>query len=286
MTTNRRFTMALQALTDVQTDTPATPSALTPAAPALSDVLAKIGSIPAEALFLGVTSDDLPVLLNLYDPHPGPMLIAGDAGSGKTAFLQTIAHSLAQTYRSDDVQFGVITNYPDEWQGLEGLAHRAGVFAVGHKSATEFIHSLADWAHTNKNTHQCMLLLVDDLELVASLDPQAVQDFRWLLLRGPARRVWPIVTLNAPRYGQVISWLQNFRMRVFGHIAGGRVAEALGGDKASPLDHYQRSTPHSGSVDQRSSPVDSPGAFRELEPGLQFSMREREHWLRFWLPSC
>ena len=105
-----------------------------------------------------------------------------------------------------------------------------------------------------------MLLLVDDLESVASLDFQAVRDFRWLLLRGPARRVWPIVTLNAPRYGQVIAWLQNFRTRIFGHIANGRVAEALGGNKASALSQF--------------------------EERIQFCMREKENWLRFWLPSC
>ena len=105
-----------------------------------------------------------------------------------------------------------------------------------------------------------MLLLVDDLESVASLDLQAVRDFRWLLLRGPARRVWPIVTLNAPRYGQVMTWLQSFRTRIFGRIAMGRVAEALGGDKASTLS--------------------------QLEAGVQFSLREKENWLRFWLPSC
>jgi hypothetical protein len=101
--------------------------------------------------------------------------------------------------------------------------------------------------------------LVDDLESVASLDLETVQNFRWLLLRGPARRVWPIVTLNAPRYGQVISWLQNFRTRVFGRVANGRVAEALGGDKTAALD--------------------------QLEARLQFSMREKDKWVRFWLPS-
>jgi len=267
MTTNRRFSLALQGLTELETDPPVTPVTPVPAVPALSDVLAKIGSIPSEALFLGVASDGLPVLLNLYDPHPGPMLIAGDAGSGKTAFLQTIAHSLAQTHGSDDVQFAVITNYLDEWQSMEVFPQQAGVFPVGHKSTQEFIHSLAGWAHSNKNTRQCMLLLVDDLESVASLDLAAVQDFRWLLLRGPARRVWPIVTLNAPRYGQVISWLQNFRTRIFGHVANLRVAEALGGDSASALDQLE--------------------APAEQSCGrIQFSLREKENWLRFWLPSC
>jgi hypothetical protein len=262
MTTNRQFSLTLQALTELKTDklTPLPVGKPMPAAPALSDVLAEIGSLPVEALFLGIATDGLPVLLNLYDSHPGPILIAGDAGSGKTAFLQTIAHSVAQTHPSNDIQFGVITNYPDEWEGMQATPHRVGVFPVGHNSTQEFVQSLTSWAHSNKNTHQCILLLIDDLESVASLDLETVQNFRWLLLRGPARRVWPIVTLNAPRYGQIISWIQNFRTRIFGRVANGRVAEALGGDKASGLD--------------------------QLEARIQFSLRENENWLRFWLPSC
>ena len=267
MPTNRKFSLALQALTELKTGAADSSSKPLPAVPSLSEVLTEIGPLPAEALFLGVAPDRLPVLLNLYDPHPGPMLVAGDAGSGKTAFLQTIAHSVRQTHRSEDVQFGVITNYPDEWENMEATSHSVGVFPVGHKGAQEFMQSLTTWAHSNRNTHQCVLLLVDDLESVASLDLETVQNFRWLLLRGPARRVWPIVTLNAPRYGQVISWLQNFRTRVFGRVANGGVAEALSSDKASPLS--------------------------QLEAPIQFSMREKDprsspvdNWLRFWLPSC
>jgi hypothetical protein len=259
MPTNRQFSLTLQALTELKAETSTPPSKPMPAAPALTDVLAEIGPLPAEALFLGVATDGLPVLLNLYDSHPGPILISGDAGSGKTAFLQTIAQSLAGTHTSNDIQFGVITNYPDEWESIESTSHHVGVFPVGHGSTREFVGSLVAWAHSNKNTHQCILLLVDDLESVASLDLETVQNFRWLLLRGPARRVWPIVTLNAPRYGQIIAWLQNFRTRIFGRVANARVAEALGGDKASGLD--------------------------QLEARIQFSLREDENWLRFWLPS-
>jgi hypothetical protein len=263
MTANRRFSSALQALTELKTETSAPPPLDKPTVgpvSTLSDVLAGIGSLPPGALFLGIASDGLPVLLNLHDPHPGPMLIAGDVGSGKTAFLQTIAHSIGQTHDPSDTQFGVITNYPDEWESVKAFPHHAGTFAVGHDSAQEFIHSLTAWAHSNKNTQQYMLLLVDDLESLAGLEPQTVRDFRWLLLRGPARRVWPIVTLNAPRYGQVILWLQSFRTRVFGYIADKRVAEALGGDTASALN--------------------------QLEAQVQFSLREKENWLRFRLPSC
>jgi hypothetical protein len=260
MPTNRQFSMALQALTELKTETSDSSSKSVPAAPTLHDVLSEIGSLPREALFLGVASDNLPVLLNLHDPHPGPILIAGDAGSGKTVFLQTVAQSVIQSHNPNDVQFGVITGNPDEWESIEGTPHRVGIFPVGNKSTQDFVQSLASWAHSNKNTHQYVLLLVDNLESVASLSPDTVQNFRWLLLRGPARRVWPIVTLNAPRYGQVISWLQSFRTRVFGRMDNGQVAEALGADKDAGLP--------------------------QLEARVQFSMRGKDNWLRFWLPSC
>ncbi|MFT3895478.1 MAG: hypothetical protein QM730_27965 [Anaerolineales bacterium] len=134
------------------------------------------------------------------------------------------------------------------------------VFFLTHKKdAQDFLLSLASWAHSNKNTRQSVLLLIDDLEVIASLDFDALQNLRWLLLRGPSRRVWPIITMNAERYGQVLSWIQNFRTRIFGRIENERVAAALGGDKASALD--------------------------QLQAGIQFSLRENESWLRFWLPS-
>ena len=217
MAPNRRFSSALQALTELQSATPEVSRAakLVPSVPALSDALAKIGSIPAQALLLGIASDGLPVLLNLHDAHPGPLLITGDPGSGKTKFLQTIVQALTQTHEAGTVQYGVITNYPDEWASLPLTPHRMGFFPVGNDDVPQFINSLAAWAHSNRNSQQALLMLVDDLESMAILDPECVQNFRWLLLRGPARRVWPIVTLSAPRYGQIIAWLQNFRTRIF-----------------------------------------------------------------------
>jgi hypothetical protein len=57
---------------------------------------------------------------------------------------------------------------------------------------------------------------VDDLEALAKLDFDALQSFRWLLARGPSRHVWPIVTVDAERYGQVLAWIPLFRTRIFG----------------------------------------------------------------------
>lgn len=260
MTTTRQFSLALDALVELKQDKAAPPlrNKPVPAAPTLSSVLAEIGSLPREALFLGVASDGLPVLLNLHDPIPGPLLVAGDAGTGQTTFLQTLAQGVQQTHRAENVQFGVITSHPDEWEQIETAPQRVGIFPVAHNSTQEFIKSLASWAHANNKASQSILLLIDDLEAVAKLEPETLQNLRWLLLRGPARRVWPIITLNAERYGQVLSWIPMFRTRIFGRIIKEHVAGALGNDPASALDR--------------------------LEAGIQFSLRENGKWLKFWLP--
>jgi predicted NACHT family NTPase len=262
MTTNRQFSLALEALAELKTDasTPPASRSPTPVAPTLSEILEEIGPLPREALLLGMASDGLPILLNLYDPHPGPILVTGEAGAGKTVFLQTVARSAIQTHEAHDLQYGVITSHVDEWESVEETPHGVGVFPVDHANARDLILSLASWAHTNKNTRQSVLLLVDGLEEIASLETDAVQSFRWLLLRGPSRRVWPIITMRAEGFEQIISWLQNFRTRIFGRITDEGIASALGADKNSGLN--------------------------QLEARIQFSLPENGKWLRFWLPSC
>ena len=259
---NRQFSLALDALAELKTEpqTPPLRSQPMPAAPSFDSVLAQIGPLPREALLLGVASDGLPVLLNLHDPTPGPVLLIGDAGAGKTNFLQLTARAIAITHSPDEVQFGVISNRPDEWNDLEQTPHRVGVFPSHHTDAKELIHSLTAWAHSNKNRRQSVLLLIDELESVASMDSAALQNLRWLLSHGSARRVWLFFTVNANRYGHVISWIPAFRTRIFGRIEDERAAAALGADVASGVGR--------------------------LDAGIQFSLRENGDWIRFWLPSC
>jgi hypothetical protein len=230
----------------------------TPALPSLSQVLADFGPMPQEALFLGVASDGLPVLLNLYDPVPGPVLITADPGAGKTGLLQTVALAAAKMHQPDDLQFGVLTNHPDEWNGMEDIPNNVGIFPLYHQSAEDFILSLASWAHGNKTSQQSVLLLLDDLEAASNLDFDARQNLRWLLLRGPARRVWPIITLNPNRMENILPWLDAFRTRVFGTMQNQKQISQL---------------------DAVSAELES------LNSGSYFTLQEGDHWLRFWLPS-
>lgn len=259
MTEFNRYALLMEAYTELKPELEeAHPVKPVPALPTLSDVLAEFGPMPAEALFLGVASDGLPVLLNLHDPLPGPLLIAGDPGAGKTALLQTIACAAGKMHRPQELQFGVLTNHPDEWSELKDIPNHVGTFPLYGKASEDFILSLASWAHGNKSSRQSVLLLLDDLEAVSNLDFDAVQNLRWLLLRGPARRVWPIVTLNSRQLNNMEPWLEAFRTCIFGNIQQAEHIHKLDSGKSNSA---------------------------SLLIGSEFTMREGENWLRFWIPS-
>lgn len=259
MTNINRYSLMMEALAELKPEIDAARSVKpVPALPPLSEVMAEFGHMPPEALFLGVASDGLPVLLNLHDPIPGPLLITGDAGTGKTDLLQIITRAAGNMHQPQELQFGVLTGHPDEWNAFENIPNNVGVFPFYHQSAEDFILSLASWAHENKTSRQSVLLLLDDLEAASNLNFDARQNLRWLLLRGPARRVWPIITLNSNRMENIGPWLEAFHTRIFGTI---------------------QNPQHTKQLDAESAELDS------LNSGSQFTLREGDHWLRFWIPS-
>ena len=265
MTEPNRYALMMEALNELKPEidaarrTQSPPQAKPkPAVPMLGDVLAGYAPMPHGALFLGVASDDLPVLLNLHDPVPGPILVTADAGAGKTTLLQTIALAAGAMHKPEDLQFGVLTNHPDEWSAVQGIPNNVGVLSLREQEAEDFILSLASWAHDNKTSQQSVLLLLDDLEAASNLDFDARQNLRWLLLRGPARRVWPIITLNPSRMENILPWLDAFHTRIFGTMQNPR---------------------HVRQLDAVSAELGS------LENGSHFTLREGDSWLRFWLPS-
>jgi len=255
----QKFSLMLDALTELQPGDETVQAKPEPAPPSLADSLSELGPLPREALLLGLASDGLPVLLNLRDPHPGPLLVVADPSAGKTTLLHLIARATVDMHTPDDVQFGVVTDHPDEWEHMTEFEHCMGIFPTYHDSAVEFLSSLSDWAHTNKGGQQSILLLVDNLESMNDLDFDTRQTLRWLLLRGPSRRAWPIITMNAERTSQVEDWLEAFRTRIFGQIKDDHVAEKMAG---------------------------LPGtSFRHLQAGTQFALREGNDWLKFWIPE-
>ncbi len=261
MNETNHFDLMLNALTEIMQEEKATQATPlpppTPALPTLSQVLTRLAPLPQEALFLGMAIDGLPVLLNLYDPVPGPILIAGTSSSGKTRLLQTIARAAEILHPSDYVKYGVVTTKPDEWEKLYGNENNAGIYQTGEENTSALLQSLVTWAHNNRGEGQSILLLIDDLEALTKMDEQTRQNLRWLLLRGPSRRVWTFASMDASQAENQKEWLEFFRTRLFGCVEDPEHAALLTGN--SLLNH--------------------------LSKGDEFAMRENNKLLKFWLPA-
>ena len=268
MSASNFFALALQAYRELQPELACTCAGTSeqagqtihaPTLPALSDVLGQLESLPQDALMLGVASDGLPVLLDLHDPAPCPILVVGDGNSGKTALLQLLARTADLLQEPGDVQFGVVTNFSDEWKSMEASPASLGIWPAYHSSAVQFIHDTVAWADGSTQGRQVQVLLLDDLASLVSASHETQEDLRWLLVRGPERRAWTVATLNAIRAMRLRPWLGLFPTHIFGFIHQPALAETLTGD------------PQAGLAD--------------LAPGLQFSLKQETGWLQFWAPT-
>ncbi len=229
MTPPNRSALTLETLAGPTTELQADQTEAAPVLPAFSEVLEEFSPLPREALFLGLATDGLPVLLNLLDPLPGPLLIVGDASSGKTRLLRLIARGAERSHGPQDIHLHILSVRSNEWSAFEGSRHCSGIWSPQDPATAGHLASLVEYAHTNKKSQKFTLLLIDDLESITQMSPEAQQHLRWLFLRGPSRRVWPIATLDASDAAHLAPWLEAFRTRLFGHIAQASAAQALAG---------------------------------------------------------
>ena len=258
MSQTNRFALTLETLAKLAPQIRSAPADPSAGLPSLSEVLTEYSPLPQSALFLGLAEDGLPILLNLQDPVPGPLLIVGDTGSGKTALLKNIARAVDRIHDPRHVKYTVLTERIVEWRGFEHSANCEGILPLKEGQINNYLSSLVEWAHINKNEGQYLLLIMDSLDAITD-NINIHQQLRWLLLRGTARNIWPIITLNAHQAGNVINWLEAFRTRLFGSIQNDEDVEKLTGLKNM--------------------------SFKDLLAGSQFAMREGKNWLPFWIPN-
>jgi hypothetical protein len=259
MSTTDQFLLALQAYQEIQAELrqEEKPGAdPTRNLPADNPAPSQFG-VPDGSLLLGMAEDGLPVMLDLYDPAPGPILVAGDGGSGKTAVLQSIARS-TNLQDPGDIQFGVLTPFPEEWETLEAQPNCMGIWPAYHSSARKFLEQIVSWAEVLPEGRQTVLVLLDGLDLLSTSGFQAQHDLRWLLMYGPERQVWPVVTVNPGRLAHLESWLDYFQTRILGQVKRPQTTRLLVYDPTVNL--------------------------ATLFPGSQFGLSQPNGWLKFWLP--
>lgn len=259
MSTTDQFQLAIQAYQEIQAELCQGDESL----PGVTQVSAPESSSDPVAvlqdgsLLLGLAEDGLPVMLDLYDPTPGPLLVAADGGSGKTAFLQFLAQA-TNIQVPGEIQFGVLTPFPEEWSALETLPNCLGIWPVHHPAAGTFLSHLISWADVLPQSRQVVLVMFDGLDLLAASGFQVRHDLRWLLMHGPEQQIWPVVTVNPGRLNRIDTWLDFFETRILGQVKRSQTARLLVDDPEIDL--------------------------AELLPGKQFGLSRRAGWLKFWLP--
>ena len=216
-----------------------------------------VSILPNESLQLGLSEEGFPLMLNVYDPAPGSLLVAGDEGSGKTAFLQSLAETSA-FQDPGEIQFGVLTPFPEEWKRLEALPNCMGVWPTDHLAASDFLSQMISWANVLPSSRQAVLVLFEDLDLLTSGNNKVQQDLRLLLMSGPERQIWPIVTVNPGKLTRLENWLGYFQTRILGQIKHPQTASLLTGDTKINL--------------------------ATLLPGIQYGLSHLEGWQIFRLP--
>ena len=102
-----------------------------------------------------------------------------------------------------------------------------------------------------------MLVLFDGLDLLTSSGFQIQHDLRWLLIYGPERQVWPVVTVNPGRLTCLETWLAYFHTRILGQVKNPQTARLLADDPKISL--------------------------AALLPGKQFGLSRPEGFLKFRL---
>lgn len=179
------------------------------------------------SLQLGVAENGLPILIDLYDPTPGSLLVAGDGSGGKTTLLQSLA--LGSDFQDPgEILFGVLTPFPEEWSGLEVLSNCLGIWPAYHSSARHFLAQLVSWADVLPGTRQVVVLMVDGFDLLIANGFHDQNDLRWLLTYGPRRQVWPVISINPGRLPRPETWLDYFQTRILGRVKRPQTTQLLG----------------------------------------------------------
>lgn len=228
----------------------------------LSQLLDSTGPLAPGCVVLGACEDGLPFLLDLDNPEPGSLLVAGDRGCGKTRLLQAVLTSAVVLNSPEEVAYSILAYDPFEYAGAARMVHCQELAAVDDPLQSDVIAALTDLATQRRHGDwrgPAMLLVIDDLATCLQyLDDQSFAHLYWLVRHGPQLRIWTLASLASETIDQVDErLLAAFPTRLLGSVHSSRMATYLARD------------PHSLAGD--------------LVSGSQFCVPFAGEWIRFWV---
>ncbi|HVN56150.1 MAG TPA: hypothetical protein VMT46_17595 [Anaerolineaceae bacterium] len=225
-----------------------------------------VRTLPAYSMTIGTCDDGLPFVLDLQDPTAGPVLVSGDAGSGKTALLRLMVSSAMQLNSPREAQFVIFSPFLDEWDDLieagTQSGHCLGAYTGQEREAGQMIlelSALADQRRDEELSSPAILLVMDDFTPLLSAGFDVQVNLHWLLNQGSLSRIWPIVAINAGWALNLHYWIDVFRTRLLGKIQSAAIGQKI--------------AIHPGVATQ------------VLRAGVQFTTWVDERWMRFWMDS-
>lgn len=230
--------------------------------PSLEALIERTGDFSPGSVMLGICEDNLPFVLDLANPAPGAMLLAGDSSSGKTRFIRSLLKSAVILNQPEEVCFSLILNDPQEYLDISQQDHCQHCLASDDEASGGIIQELADLAEHRRHGASggpAYILIIDDLEAcLHHLDEQDYSRLFWLARHGARSRIWTIATIR-PGNADLIDprLMTSFRTRVIGKMKDHNMAGYLSGDEE----------------------MDS----QELEAGIQFLLPFGGAWLPIWI---
>ena len=196
--------------------------------PGLKKLFQQQPQLPDHAAVLGVGEDGFPVLLDLYDPAPGALVVIGAERNEQLDMLRSAVASLAMRSTPRSVQVMILTCEPDKWRkwmdeqgyqrfiiGIEGVEDL--------DSLQEWIIRFGDWIEqrrTGQRSGPPILLVMDTLSFLPRLSHDIRLNFEWMVKEGPPAQIWPLAAISA-ELAQVLSrrhLLRSFPTRILGYV--------------------------------------------------------------------
>ncbi len=177
-----------------------------------ADIIDQIAQMNPTAIFLGADSEYGPVTVDIVENRLGPIMISTGNKEDDRDLVKSIIQGIESTQEPDEVRYGILTPDKNKWPNYKS-SNFIRTFIYAENASEDFILSLASWAHSNKS-RQNIYIFLEDLKKAMDLDFDARQNLRWLLLRGPARGVFPIVSIDPKDFNEIGPWMDVFETRI------------------------------------------------------------------------
>lgn len=249
--------------------TPLPPDRIIQPATPLTRLLTDNPGLPQQTAILGICDDQLPMLLDLNDPSPGSLLVAGDERQQQLDLLRTAISSVILRNTPRSVQFIIFSHLPGAWQdwvnGHHFERYCMGIIGVDLPEASEWIQNLAEWTRQRQaglRSGPPIIVLLDTLNFIPKLNNHLRLRFEFLVKEGPQAKIWPIAAISTALASSLTRQVDQFQTLIYGY--------------SEDTSFYTRL---SGISETEAKALREPGKF-----AVKLGTEEKHEWLKFSLP--